>query len=146
MTFSLLSRDDVDLLINLYDGNFKDGWTKNMLLSAFDGGRFIAIGAFDGRTVIGAITCSFTMDDADIEGVVTDKKYRRKGVASALIEQAQSELLIKGVKRILLEVRESNIPAIGAYEKQGFIRLSVRKNYYGDGENAVVMVKERIDG
>ena len=146
MTFSLLSRDDVDLLINLYDGNFKDGWTKNMLLSAFDGGRFIAIGAFDGRTLIGAITCSVTMDDADIEGVVTDKKYRRKGVASALIEQAQSELLIKGVKRILLEVRESNIPAIGAYEKQGFIRLSVRKNYYGDGENAVVMVKERIDG
>ncbi|MBQ9734987.1 MAG: GNAT family N-acetyltransferase [Clostridia bacterium] len=146
MTFSLLSRDDVDLLINLYDGNFKDGWTKNMLLSAFDGGRFIAIGAFDGRTLIGAITCSVTMDDADIEGVVTDKKYRRKGVASALIEQAQSELLIKGVKRILLEVRESNIPAISAYEKQGFIRLSVRKNYYSDGENAVVMVKERIDG
>ena len=62
------------------------------------------------------------------------------------LEKAQEVLLSKGVNRLLLEVRESNFSAIGTYEKSGFARLSIRKGYYCDGENAVVMVKERIDG
>ena len=146
MILSTLNKSDVDSIVALYQGNFPDGWNKNMLESAFDGGRFIAIGAFDGDKLIGAITCSVSFEDADIEGVVTDVAYRRKGVASALIKKAQELLLSKGVNRLLLEVRESNFSAIGAYEKAGFTRLSIRKGYYCDGENAVVMVKERIDG
>ncbi len=146
MILSTLNKSDVGSIVALYEGNFSDGWNKNMLESAFDGGRFVAVGAFDGDKLIGAITCSVSFEDADIEGVVTDKAYRRKGVASALIKKAQEILIDKGVQRLLLEVREGNFCAIGVYEKAGFTRLSVRKGYYGDGESAVVMVKEKIDG
>jgi ribosomal-protein-alanine N-acetyltransferase len=43
---------------------------------------------------------------------------------------------------IFLEVRESNSPAIGLYKKFGFVKISIRKNFYSfPDENAVVMQK-----
>ena len=48
----------------------------------------------------------------------------------------------KELKTLFLEVRESNYPAINLYEKSGFKEVSRRKNYYKDGETAIVMKKE----
>ena len=48
----------------------------------------------------------------------------------------------KNVTRILLEVRESNVPAKTLYENYGFSEIAVRKNYYTKPlENAIVMEK-----
>jgi len=44
---------------------------------------------------------------------------------------------------VFLEVRESNAPARALYGRAGFVSIAVRKKYYGDGEDAVVMVKTR---
>jgi ribosomal-protein-alanine N-acetyltransferase len=44
-----------------------------------------------------------------------------------------------------LEVREHNQPAISLYQKFGFETMYVRKGYYPDGENALVMVKKIIN-
>ena len=142
MILSFLSKSDLLLLDQLNKKDFSDGWKLNQLECAFESGRFFAIGAFDGKKLIGAITVSRSFDDADIEGVVTDSEFRKHGVASELIDRAQVELEKLGVKRALLEVRENNIVARSLYKKKGFTELSVRKKYYSDGENAVVMVKE----
>lgn len=46
-------------------------------------------------------------------------------------------------KNLFLEVRESNMRAIGFYEKLNFTKVGKRKNYYSDGENAILMMLER---
>ena len=142
MIFSFLSAEEVDKITEVYNGNFSDGWNKEMLLSAFNGGRFYCLGIGDSDKLFGIITYSVAIDEADIEGIVTIKEHRGKGYAKALYEKVQTELIGLGVKKVFLEVRESNIPAKSLYEKCGFKDISVRKNYYADGENAVVMVKE----
>ena len=49
------------------------------------------------------------------------------------------------VKYITLEVRVSNIAAIGLYEKYGFRSLGTRKGYYQDNnEDALIMWTENI--
>ena len=136
-----LTKQDVDLITELYRTDFADGWSKEQLLSAFNTDRFLAIGAFDGQ-LIGVITLSVSFEDADLEGIVVKSEFRKGGVASKLFSLAQKALKERGVNRLLLEVREGNIPAISFYNKQGFNKISIRKNYYSDGENALVMVKE----
>ena len=42
-----------------------------------------------------------------------------------------------------LEVREANVAAQNIYKRLGFEQVAVRKSYYKDGENAVVMIKPR---
>ena len=47
-----------------------------------------------------------------------------------------------GAERIMLEVRASNASAITLYEKFGYVKISVRKRYYADGEDADIMEKK----
>lgn len=69
-------------------------------------------------------------------GVLPDQ--RRHGIGKRIL----TEFISMCPGRIFLEVRESNRPAIALYESCGFKSAAVRKNYYGGGENAVIMVME----
>ena len=142
MTVKLLFKEDLSQIIALYNKDFADGWNAKMLQDAFDGGRFICAGVFDCDKLVGVITCSKAVDDADIEGVVTDKDYRRRKIATTLLDFVTKTLKNDGIKKLFLEVRESNDSAIAFYQSQGFEKISVRKKYYQDGENALVFVKE----
>ncbi len=80
--------------------------------------------------VLGYITFSLILDELQIANVAVDTSQRRQGIGQALV----SELIKYGDKKdcliITLEVRKSNIPAIMLYEKCGFSKVGLRKNYY----------------
>ena len=133
--------DDLPKITKLYSADFPDGWTAEMLASAFNGGRFFALGMMDNDWLVAVITVTVGYDGADLEGIVVAKEYRGKGFAKNLIFAVEERLKEDEKNRILLEVREGNVPAISLYESVGFKKISVRKKYYSDGENALVMEK-----
>ena len=142
MIVKKLSVSEVDLIIELYANLFCDGWNKDMFISSFNGGRFLCLGAFNNESLVGVITLTLGLDDADIESVFTAPKYRKQGVADLLIDSALEQIKNQGLNKVLLEVRESNSPAKNLYFKHGFKEISIRKKYYSDGENAVILIKE----
>ncbi|MBE5749498.1 MAG: ribosomal-protein-alanine N-acetyltransferase [Clostridiales bacterium] len=142
MNFKSLDSSFAKSIAEFFSKNFSDGWNEDMLLSAFSLREFFAVGAFFDDSLVGVVTFTFSIDTADIEDIVTDKNYRRKGIGKDLLKIAEHTIKEKSISKIFLEVRESNNPAIGLYTNAGYKRLSVRKKYYSDGENAVVMVKE----
>lgn len=133
---------DVDRIVALQKNNFADGWNKSMLESAFNSGRFISIGIEEENKLIGLITCSITDYDADIEGITIDNEYRRNGFAKALLGLLEVKLKEKNIEKVFLEVRLGNTPAKNLYLGAGYKEISVRKKYYSDGEDAVIMAKE----
>lgn len=137
-----LSKEHIPFLVEAKNKDFSDGWGENALNSAFDSQRFFGFIAFDGQDFSGFITCSFNLFDADIESVYVAKEKRRKGVATLLMNKLIDAVKEKGLEGIFLEVRENNLSAINLYNKAGFIKISERKKYYSDGENAVIMKKE----
>lgn len=137
-----LSLLDIDELCLLIEDNFSDGWTKSQLLSAFDSGRFLCLGVFDGDKLAGAIYYDISFESADLEGVVTKKEYLRQGVARSLMIDGERALKERGVSKVLLEVRVLNVPAINLYKNCGYIKIHQRKDYYPDGEDAIIMCKE----
>ena len=60
---------------------------------------------------------------------------------SALFDNEKYENRTKEEKSILLEVNENNFSAIKLYRKNNFKEISVRKNYYGTGQNALIMIR-----
>ena len=141
----LLSANDaqsVFLLCERAFQNISDVWNKDMILSAYGNGNFFVLGAYSGGLLAGCILYSVAADTADIEIVATDPDLRRKGIGAALIREAEIRLSESGVSKVFLEVRAGNEPAVSLYEKCGFIRISVRKKYYKDGEDALLMVKD----
>lgn len=137
-----LTDKDVDIITALYQTDFLDGWNRQMLLSSFSSGRFKCLGAFKDDLLIGVVAFTLSLDFADIESVVTKLEFRRKGVADILIKSALESIKQQNLSSVLLEVRAGNLPAINLYLKQGFNKISVRKGYYLDGEDAIILKKE----
>ena len=105
----------------------EDFWTKEMILSHLQHGY---VSLLDDLAYIFYLENADEMEILRI-GVVPEKRGR--GIAASLI----STLAKKG-KNIILEVRESNIPARKLYKKCGFTEIGKRKNYYNNGETAVI--------
>lgn len=89
------------------------------------------------KMFLGYISLWHDMDKAQIESFII--KYPDKGYGQELLKFALD--LLKNYV-ITLEVRESNAKAIHLYEKYGFKGLCKRKNYYSNGEDAIMMIRE----
>ncbi|GAG28852.1 unnamed protein product, partial [marine sediment metagenome] len=66
-------------------------------------------------------------------------KHHRKGIAQRLVQAATKAMVNYNAKECYLEVRESNVPAISLYQKLRFQSAKTIRNYYADGESALVM-------
>ncbi|MDE6501155.1 MAG: ribosomal protein S18-alanine N-acetyltransferase [Ruminococcus sp.] len=119
-----------------------DGWSAESFRSEVRKENGIVLCFTDGNEVIALLSGYFAEGEGDITSVAVDENFRRKGLAQKLIAEF-IKILPDSTENIFLEVRESNISAIRLYEKCGFEKLSVRKNFYSNPcENAIVMIKK----
>jgi ribosomal-protein-alanine acetyltransferase len=82
-------------------------------------------------------------EEAEILNLAVKPGWRRKGIAGALVRELTDLFAQAGVKKVFLEVRESNRGAREFYEGMGFAEVGRREGYYADKrENAVVMGRE----
>lgn len=78
--------------------------------------------------------------EADVLNITVSGKVRNRGIGTNLMREILERAKKYGVTDVHLEVRESNEAAIHLYEKLGFVRDGIRKNYYtAPVENAVTM-------
>lgn len=92
--------------------------------------------------VIGYIGRYYFFQEAEVLNFVVDESYQRQGYGQKLFDKMVKDM--KDVKKITLEVRASNIKGINFYTKNGFKQLGVRKKYYKNGEDALLLLKEFI--
>ena len=77
--------------------------------------------------------------------IVVSKEFRKKQIAFKIVEFLLNELKKNNVKKIFLEVRKSNIPAISLYKKCGFIDIREIVDYYTNPkEDGIMMLKEVV--
>ena len=110
------------------------------------------------KNVLGYIVFYGTIESTDIFEVAIEKKYQGRGFGEILMTESMGKLsedrknlkendLLEKEKtdfsknKFLLEVNEKNVKALKLYKKIGFEEISIRKNYYGKDENAVIMIK-----
>ena len=103
-------------------------------------------GACEERPVLGYVGSQSCFEDADILNVCVAPEARRRGVAEALMLELERRLLPKGVEKITLEVRASNEPALRLYEKLGYARVSLRKNYYEKPREDALILQKQLKG
>lgn len=82
-------------------------------------------------------------DEAELLSIAVSKNHQRQGIARALYGEGIRECARRGARSAYLEVRAGNAPAIALYRSLGFVQTYVRKAYYADGEDAVMMKSEK---
>ena len=96
---------------------------------------------YDDINIKGAIFFEEIYEKVDIDYVIVNNNYRRKGVASKLLEYLIDYCKEKSISNITLEVNENNIAAINLYKKHGFIVVSKRDKYYKESD-AILMIRK----
>lgn len=72
----------------------------------------------------------FVLDEAELIAIAVDPAFQKQGIATQMLNVLMSELGRVDVANFFLEVRQNNQAAITLYEKAGFRKVGVRKNYY----------------
>jgi [ribosomal protein S18]-alanine N-acetyltransferase len=83
---------------------------------------------------VGFLVSWHVVDELHVLHVATAEDVRRRGIGSALVAEAVTYARVNDVRLCLLEVRQSNQPAIRLYEKYGFVVENVRPRYYADND------------
>ena len=105
--------------------------------------RFMSV-AEDGNTIVGycGVFVPAPGIEADILTVAVLPAYRRQGIAKEFMRQIEAYAFERQASAMMLEVELSNESAIKLYESLGYMKISVRMDYYGPGKDAHVMRKE----
>ena len=71
--------------------------------------------------------------------LIVDSKYRRMGIGRQLLAAVGDCAMYLHFRRLRLKVRKSNSGAISLYSQMSFVGETVRRGYYSNGEDAIVM-------
>lgn len=88
--------------------------------------------------ICGFLYAWHVLDEIQILQMGVDPTWRRHGVGTALIRHTQKMAQTQALK-LTLEVRVDNLNAINLYEKTGFFRVGLRKNYYEGKVDGLLM-------
>jgi len=128
--------------------SFSDPWSREMFRSELmvGGGTYARLAERDG-ILIGYLCAVLVADEAHVGNLAVDPRERRQGVAQALLDDLFETARERRIRRVTLEVRESNQNARKFYYKNDFIDIAIRKNYYRNPtEDAIVMLRTLPEG
>jgi len=100
-------------------------------------------GTANGMEILGYAIFHLLGPDSELLSIATSSAAQRKGIGSALMNAGVERLNFSAGDQVFLEVREGNDKARRFYEKYGFEAYHQRKNYYSDGENAILYRKTK---
>ncbi len=79
------------------------------------------------------------LDEATLMDIVTKKNKRHQGFAKFVLNELLTIANEENCSSMTLEVRENNLPALHLYKQFGFEEVGKRKNYYKNGDTAILM-------
>jgi ribosomal-protein-alanine N-acetyltransferase len=138
-SFRTFSISDLDSALLIEIECYPDPWTEGKFIGSLSNKNTIANIVTVGDTIVGYCFSIVCVDYADILNICIHPDYQRMGLGSDLLDYQTEQLLVTGIKSILLEVRESNLAAMLYYEKNGFEAIDRRNKYYRNGEDAIIM-------
>jgi len=137
---------DLQKVMEIEEAAFPRPWSLNAFVSQLAKEGSICLVAVDEGELVGYLVATQYVEVWHLLDLAIKDSYRRKYVATDLIEHL---LDISGRDKhrgYTLEVRKSNRGAIKMYESFGFICTGIRKAYYRDnGEDALIMWKDSED-
>lgn len=139
MQIKKISKNDLDQLVNISLEQFKnESWSKEQYSEAYNDNNYVFFGCFDNEKLLSFLVANESTDDVNVLMLATSENNKNNGYAKSLIKYLQSYVK-KQSKTLSLEVKENNSPAINLYTKLEFKVVYVRKHYYKDGQNAIIM-------
>ncbi len=134
--------EDVFQIAALEKECFSDPWSFQMLADTFFSEHTLSVAAAENGKIAGYAFAVLAEEEADLANIAVTKSFRHRGIAKELLSRLEAQVRAAGGRKMFLEVRVSNAPAMALYLKTGYVGRYARPRYYGNGEDALVMEKK----
>ena len=145
--FRRLKLRDLGAIERIERASYPTPWSRSMFAGELAKPSSICLGAVDGETgdLTGYLIISRYVDAWHVMNLAIDVEYRRRGIATRMMERLFELTAGDGRRGYTLEVRISNDAAIKLYESLGFRARGIRRGYYTDNrEDALIMWKDPV--
>lgn len=143
MSIKMMQLEDIDDVVQLEKELFDSPWTKQDLEYELLSNPFACYYVLlEKQIIIGYIGTWMIDKQCQITTLGVAKDFQRHGYGRMLMDYVLDRCTRDHFQNISLEVRVSNLKAIGLYEKSGFKKITIRKDYYANHEDAYLMIKE----
>lgn len=136
---STMEQSDIDLITPNFSTDFDEFWNINTLQNDFNNINSIYFIAKLDDEIVGFAGLLKICDEANIMNIVTKVNKRNLGIGSKLLAKLIESAKEQNCTSITLEVNEHNSSAIHLYEKFNFKRIGLRKKYYNNTDDAIIM-------
>ena len=141
------SLEDLDAMLEIEKASFSVPWSRKAFETELLGNQFSVtlIARLESTNsapmpIVAYICVWIVFEELRFLTLAVSPTVRRQKIGSQLVDRALRLGLVKGSKRALLEVRDSNLAAKALYEKFGFRHYGTRKTYYTNpDEDAILM-------
>lgn len=141
MLIRMVNPGDISQILAVENESFQHPYPVDIITFLYEKYRDTFLVVEQGGIILGYIAGISSWREGHIVSLAVLPPWRRKGIATTLVEELCCILKEKGKKRVKLEVRISNTAAIALYKTLGFEKQKIVKNYYENGEDAVLMKK-----
>lgn len=138
-----MREEDIRQIMDIENESFSTPWTEAAFLAEIHKPYSLSRVLMIRDRLVGYLCLNLILDEGHILNLAVHPDFRRRGLATRLINEALPELKKKGCRFLYLEVRGSNIAAKQFYEHFEFREAGLRKKYYASPvEDAVLMMRQ----
>ena len=147
MNFEIINMtsEHISRIADLEKECFSSPWSEKALADELKNENSHFIVAFS-DDVLGYIGVQEICGEAYITNIAVFGEHRKLGIGRSLLKKAVECAKSRNCDFITLEVRESNEPAITLYKSEGFEVAGVRKNFYTDPTENVIIYTKYFNG
>jgi ribosomal-protein-alanine N-acetyltransferase len=147
LVLSELTTGDLDAVTAIERAASPFPWSRDLFageLGLTAAQRLWLVGRLQGRLVaFGGVM--FVGDDVHVMNLAVDPGHRRQGLASVLLGELLRRSIARGARHATLEVRSGNDAALALYRRFRLRPVGLRRDYYEDGADALVLWAHDIE-
>ncbi len=144
MIVRTVNPDDIYKIMELEYENFDNPYPPNLINFLYESHRDTFLVVEKDEVVIGFAVGIIQKKEGHILAIAIREDYKKRGVGTFLMKRLLKVYEKKGVNRLKLEVRVSNVAALAMYKNLGFKITNKLKNYYENGEDGFLLRKDII--
>lgn len=136
----MMSLNDLETIKDILQTEFDEFWTYEILQQELlsNNSKYIVAKSLD-NIIVGFAGIKIILDTAELMNIVTKKSFRENGIGKLMLEYLINMCKNEKIKTLNLEVNSQNTIAINLYKKYNFKEVGLRKKYYNNTYNAILM-------
>ena len=142
----MMRTEDLDEILKIEEEAFPRPWPGDYFLSEMNGENFgeVYVDRIDGH-VVSYGNIRYMFENCDLTRIGVRKDLRHRGYGRKMLKHLIRTAEEKGCEFMHLEVDVNNTEAVKLYEKNRFMTMRTRKNYYENGDDAYDMARGLIN-